>query len=105
MNQLRGHALIVGRPRIARLAREFDELRPMPAGTYFCPADFGVLVTAQFVYTGAPRDTVQVDETGCTPVTNGRQHRWAPYPPGPTLMRQLLRYTGCPAGRPSSACA
>lgn len=103
-NKLTGHRLIVGRDTISRLTREFNQLRTMPAGTYSCPADFGVLVTARFVYKGAPPDTLQVEEGGCTVVSNGRLHRWAFYPPGPALLGQLLRYTGCPAGGRSSTC-
>ena len=103
-SSLRGHGLIVREATIARLIRGFNEPRPMPAGTYSCPADFGVLVTARFVYTGARPDTVQVDESGCTVLTNGRVHRWAAYPPGPRLLRRLLSLTGCEAARRASAC-
>lgn len=103
-SRLQGRGLTVRRSRIARLTREFNDLRPMPAGTYSCPADFGVLVTARFVYPGAAPETLQVDATGCTAVTNGRIHRWAFYPPGPRLLDQLLSATGCRARRLSAGC-
>ncbi len=102
---LKGHGVITHASTIRKLTREFDALRAVPSGTYSCPADFGVLVSARFTYRRDGADYVLADESGCTIVSNGRVKRWATHPPGPELLRRLLRDTGCRGREPGSACA
>ncbi len=102
---LKGHGLITQASEVRTLTQEFDALRAMPNGTYSCPADFGVDVSALFKYRGAAADQVVADEGGCTIVWNGQLKRWAYYPPGPKLLRQLLTDSGCRSERSGSDCA
>ncbi len=105
--RLEGTRLITRPATIRMLTQEFNALRTMPSLVYHCPADFGVYVSARFSYRQGRPDYVLVDETGCETVTNGQLHRWAAYPPGARLLRQLLTYTGCSGGRrePVGACS
>jgi hypothetical protein len=63
-----------------------------------------VVVAAIFHYPDASPVTVLLDVTGCQLVGNGQIRRWARPPPGPKLIRRLMRQTGCPAKGGGPAC-
>ena len=88
--------LVGDRQTVARLASEFDALRPFGSGAYACPVDFDVKLVAIFRYRPALRsdDPVTVDPNGCTGVTNGRLTRTAMFAPGPALIGQLEALVG-----------
>lgn len=54
------------------LAREFDGLRPFPAGPLSCPMDDGSALLAIFRYRSQPEVPVSVNLTGCRGATNDR---------------------------------
>jgi hypothetical protein len=90
-NRLLAQRLIGSRQTVARLAGEFDALKPFQSGAYACPADFGVKIVAIFRYLPTPRsdDPVTLDPNGCAGVINGRVTRTALVAPGPALIGQL----------------
>jgi hypothetical protein len=61
-----------GVPLARTLAREFDELKSVPPGVYYCPSDDGAALYAFFRYKASPEESVRVELSGCTGASNVR---------------------------------
>jgi hypothetical protein len=73
--------VVVDRPSSARdAAKSVCTLPPMPSGTMFCPADFGIAY--HFIFKAGPRSfrAVVADVTGCESVRGLGATRWAMFP-------------------------
>lgn len=104
---LKADAFRTGLRAIRSLTHEYNALKPLPPSTSYprrCPKDDGVVVEAIFGYPDGSPVTVLLEVTGCQLVGNGQIERWARPPPGPKLIRRLMRQTGCPAKGGGPAC-
>jgi hypothetical protein len=79
---------------VKQLATAFDDLQPA-TGSVSCPASQSEVV-AYFQYERAPDVPVTAQLGGCASVTNGEITRTSVYPPGPTLLKQLIGLLAAP---------